>query len=330
MWTERARGGAALAVALVIHLSATYVVRRSAPEPSPTSAPPKDDVVEIVSEPETPPPSNALAAQPAAARERVASAASIGPVDRGSPARSRGGAGVTEPATSDDPVLAAAPASSSSWTFRATAPDIHPRGVDFARWNRDHTEAAAAPAPVSTSGGVIEALDGADVARGLGRGGPIRAAVDVAARGDGPVRGSATFSVTIFSDGRVDVQVASAQTDWSRLLPAIRDAVRDAKVRMPPKGRGLNVVVAVDASVRYPDGYAPPNETEVDAHAAVGHAGATDPVAVGAPTVHLGVRGRRCSAGVTVTVGGVGAGADCSVGVAARIVATRIVSEQRL
>ena len=178
---------------------------------------------------------------------------------------------------------------------------------------------AEGPALASTSGGVTEALDAADVERGLGRGGPVNTAVAAAARQDGPVRGNATFSVTIFSDGHVDVQVASSQTDWSRLIPAIRDAVRNAKVRVPPNGRGLRVVVAVEASFRYPDGYAPPASTEVDVAAKVGPDQPTDPVSAGAPRVTVRVRGKRCQGGVTVTVGGIGASGDCSAaGVAAR------------
>ena len=87
----------------------------------------------------------------------------------------------------------------------------------------------------------------------------MRTAVELAARTENaPVRGNATFSVTVFSDGKVDVQVASNQTDWSRLIPAIVEAVRKAQIRLPPKSRGLNVVVSVEAKVKYPDGYEPP------------------------------------------------------------------------
>ena len=199
-------------------------------------------------------------------------------------------------------------------------PNLIPRSVELVASNGGRAEA---PPPASTTGGLLETLDSADVARGLGRGGPVRTAIDLAAHAaEAPVRGNATFSVTIFSDGTVNVQVASNDTDWTLIIPAIREAVRKAQVRLPPNSRGLNVVVAVDAKVKYPDGYEPPPEkTKVTADTAL---------AVDKPWLDVKVRGRRCSAGLVVAAGGVGGGADCAVGTAARIVSTRIVSEGRL
>ena len=60
--------------------------------------------------------------------------------------------------------------------------------MDLVARNGSHA-LAEGPAPASTSGGVIEALDAADVERGLSRGGPGNSAVGAAARQDGPVRG---------------------------------------------------------------------------------------------------------------------------------------------
>lgn len=200
-------------------------------------------------------------------------------------------------------------------------PNLIPRAVELVVANGGRAEAEA-PRPASTTGGLIETLDAADVARGLGRGGPVRTAIDLAARAaDAPVRGSATFSVTIFSDGTVDVEVANHHAGWALLIPMICEAVRKAPVRLPPNSRGLNVVVAVDANVKYPNGYEPPPDKATVT---------TDALAVDKPWLHVKVRGRRCSADLAVAAGGVGAAADCAVGTAARVVSTRIVSETRL
>ena len=345
MTPERTRRSLALAAALGVHLVATLVVRSfSVPQPQVSLT--TETIVEVSISEELaaapfaalPGPSSVSGEPPAgvaaspttsgrvqeAAAMAAVTASREAPSDTGLPG-AQDSAGAPHGGRST-----AAPSSSSGWTLRFGTPDIHPRGVDFVA-RTGSSALAEGPAPASTSGGVIEALDAADVERGLGRGGPVNTAVGAAARQDGPVRGNATFSVTIFSDGHVDVQVASAQTDWSRLIPAIRDAVRNAKVRVPPNGRGLRVVVAVEASVRYPDGYVPPASTEVDFAAKVGPDQPGDSVAAGAPRVTLSVRGKRCQGGVTVSVGGIGAGVDCSVaGVAARQIATRIVSESRL
>ncbi len=342
MTSERARRSLALGVALGVHLVATLVVRSFALAPPLTpqqvSATPETLVEVSMSDERRAAPFAAPAAPSSVSGERpggvVASRIASGRVQEvaatAAVTASREPPSAAGPPGSQDAAGAPTGAPSPGWTFRLGTPDIHPRSVDFVARN-EGSALVEGPAPASTSGGVIEALDAADVERGLGRGGPVNSAVAAAARQDGPVRGNATFSVTIFSDGRVDVQVASAQTDWSRLIPAIREAVRSAKVRLPPSGRGLTVVVAVEASVRYPDGYAPPAATEVDVAAKVGPDQPTDTVAAGAPRVTLSVRGKRCQGGVTVTVGGIGAGADCSVaGIATRQVGTRIVSENRL
>ena len=339
MVLERTRKSLALAAALGVHLVATLVVRLfalPALASSPVSPVP-DSIVELspsdepapLPDPRAPSLGLGVAADETVAG-RVREVAAAVAASRETPgdtalAGSREASGPPRDARS----TVAAPLS-SGWTFQIGTPDIHPRGVDFVAPDGSHA-LAAAPPPASTSGGLIEALDAADVERGLGRGGPVNSAVAAAARQDGPVRGNATFSVTIFSDGHVDVQVASAQTDWSRLIPAIREAVRLSKVRLPPRSGGLKVVVAVDASVRYPDGYAPPESTEVDVTATVGPGQPSDSVAAGAPRATMSVRGKRCHGAITLTVGGVGGGVDCSLaGVAARQVATRIVSENRL
>ncbi len=335
---ERARAVAAVVLALGLHavfacaLRIAKVPRASDLAPA-SHEPAREEAVEVVVESQAPSgadgaPAPAVRVATARPRETPSRAEQL----ETAPIVDSSGGGLADAPPAEP---AQAPAS-SAWSFHAfaqaapTAPNIHPSGTDFALRNGRRAESVV-PAPASTTGGLVEGLDAADVARGLGRGGPVQSAIAQAARGDGPVRGSATFSVTIFSDGRVAVEVASAQTDWSKLVEEIRSAVRSAKVRVPAKSRGLTVVVAVDASVRYPNGYEPPtNGTEIDASAKIGGAAPDAPVAAGAPRASVGVRGRRCSAGVAVTMGGLGASADCAAGNPARQVATRIVSEQRL
>jgi hypothetical protein len=210
----------------------------------------------------------------------------------------------------------------SEWSFspidlRKTAPDLLRAAPE--RWSLSVPDEGA-PKAASTSGGVVEALDTIDAARGLGRGGPMRAAVEQAARsGDAPVRGTATFTVVLFSDGKVDVRVADEQADWSRLIPVVRDALRSANVRLPPSARGLRVTVAVKATVQYPDGYQPPDEAHVSAR-----------VRDGLPALDVEYHGRRCAAAATIAPGGAALGGGCSAGTPLRLVSTRIVAEERL
>jgi hypothetical protein len=208
-----------------------------------------------------------------------------------------------------------------AWSFSPLDPrrtNLDLDRTDPSHWSRMLPDAV--PAPASTSGGVLEALDANDVARGLGRGGPVRAAVEQAARStDAPPRGNATFTVVVFSDGKMDVRVADAQADWSRVLPLVREALKVADVKMAPKSRGLRVTVKVEAKVQYPDGYQPPDEARVSAS-----------VREGWPALDLEYRGRRCAAALTVAPGGAALGAGCSAGTPLRLVSARIVAEERL
>ena len=209
-----------------------------------------------------------------------------------------------------------------AWAFRPTMPNIAPGSVQILAASGGRADAESPPT-VSSTGGLVESLDAADVDCGLGRGGPVRSAVEIAARTENaPVRGSATFSVTIFSDGKVDVQVASNQTDWSQLIPAIREAVKKSQVRLHRNSRGLNVVVAVEAKVKYPDGYTPPEDGP--------KVTVTPSLDRDTPLLDVHAQGKRCWARMAVTPGGIAVGADCAVGGMARGVSTRIVSETRL
>jgi hypothetical protein len=320
--TERWRGRVALVLACLVHLGAQLAVRSSGRAADPSSPPaaqepaPSEVDVEIESVPSEEP-------RPAS-DDRVASAEPV-PSSLHRRAAPEGSSRIEpsgeNPAGSENGTSAAPAPVGSTWTFNPTMPNILPGAVEMLAQNGGRV-AAEAPVMASKSGGLIESLDAADVARGLGRGGPVRSAIDLAARADeAPVRGNATFSVTIFSDGKVDVQVASNHTDWAKIIPAIRDAVKKLDVRLPPNSRGLNVVVAVEAKVKYPDGYEPPEKTTVTVEPALD---------VTKPLVDVDIRGKRCSAHVAIAPGGLGAGGGCSVGNPMRVVATRIVSEGRL
>ena len=48
------------------------------------------------------------------------------------------------------------------------------------------------------------------------------------------------------------------------------------------------------------------------------------------PSASIGYRTRGCGVGLAVGAGGIGLGGGCEPGVAMRVVATKILSEQRL
>ncbi|WP_394833333.1 hypothetical protein LVJ94_43195 [Pendulispora rubella] len=113
----------------------------------------------------------------------------------------------------------------------------------------------------STTGGLVEALDQQDVKLGMGRGGPVKLAIEAAARTtDAPIVGTATFDVVVESSGGLHVQLLSASTDfqgWTRLVDAIRAHLARKQVRIPSGAKGLRVAVEVEAREQYPDGVSP-------------------------------------------------------------------------
>jgi hypothetical protein len=100
-----------------------------------------------------------------------------------------------------------------TWTFHPGAIDLgigkpaQLSAADLKNAGRETEAPRAATAPVSTTGGLIEALDSQDVARGIVRGGPARTAAETATR-DAAVMGSAVFGVTIDSALNVTVVLA--------------------------------------------------------------------------------------------------------------------------
>ncbi|MDB4942314.1 MAG: hypothetical protein JWP97_1848 [Labilithrix sp.] len=198
--------------------------------------------------------------------------------------------------------------------------------------------AAPAPArPVSSTGGLVEALDSGDVARGLGHAGPVRSAVDAAAhRAEAPTFGVATFTVSLGSDGSVQVALAGANADrpgWDALRGAIREAVEKAPKRIAVPGRGVRVTVRVEAREQFASGAAPTPDRKQGV-AASGSLGAVhetkDRVDFELPSATLAYKTRSCGVGATVNPTGVSLGGGCEAGVAMRVVSTKIVAEERL
>src|SRR5262249_7829992 len=145
-------------------------------------------------------------------------------------------------ATNDAPKVIDS-ANAEGWSFRATTIDL---GLDPKQRPIAARQAAAGSrdvdqgAPPSKSGGVGEALDAPDAARGLGRGGVVGVAVRDAVEASS-VMGTAIFAVTIDAGGSVKVTLSSASQDevgWARLNEAIRRRVLEqrGRLRMPPDG----------------------------------------------------------------------------------------------
>ena len=235
----------------------------------------------------------------------------------------------------------------STWSLRVTRVDI---GVDpngrASLVGRAATGASEprgvvegnARAPGSTTGGLTESLDENDVAMGLGRGGPIRSAVEEAVQAAN-VMGTAAFEVRVEASGGVTVGLREASADassWSGLTETIRASVvaKRASVRIPPGARGLRVVVQADAKDLLPDGRSP-SRLGTRVEGTVGSITETrQRIEIKLPSATLAHEGKVCAAGVHVGLDGIGILGGCSPENAGttpvRMVAARILSEARL
>lgn len=100
------------------------------------------------------------------------------------------------------------------------------------------------------------ALAADDVQRGMARGNAFVGSLNAAARESGPVRGEATFRVTVGADGGLlsAELVRGTGADWSAALSSFRALAAQKRLRVPPGARGLRVTFSVKAKVQRPSG----------------------------------------------------------------------------
>jgi hypothetical protein len=157
-----------------------------------------------------------------------------------------------------------APGPDDGWSFSPSAAHIELRGAVTPDMLAPPLHPAAhdpgdgtKPATASATGGLAEGLAAHDVAVGMGRGGPVLAAAETAARSnEAPIDGGATFDVAVRPDSVV-ARVVSADHDaaaWARVADSLGRSLDPKRVRLPPGGRGWHVVVRVDAVMRLADG----------------------------------------------------------------------------
>jgi hypothetical protein len=192
-----------------------------------------------------------------------------------------------------------------SWTFSplqpVTAPDL---SLGISRYRvavPEQTRGASDSA--SGERRPFAAADPRDLALGLGRGGPVRSAVQEAVQAsDSGVLGLALFDVTLGQAGEIQVDLVEAKGDtapWDRLRDSIARLVAGKAVRLPETGHGLRVRVRVDAAERFADGREA-RSLGTDARVTPGEAG-TDSVAMKEmPNVHAERRGKVCSGRVAI------------------------------
>jgi hypothetical protein len=329
-----ARGLAYLAVAIAVHALLLLPVRdRPRDEgPSPTDL----TVVETDVTVETPDrvPAAGDAHPEVASAARASSSAVRAVVGRErdehsqTEARERSGE-ATSPAPSVGET-AAPDEKGGGWSLQPEPPmDLTSRGA-IARATRA-LDAESPQTGVSATGGLAEGLDAHDTAIGMGRGGPVLAALESAATGDdAPFEGAATFDVAIQTDGHVSVALldgAGAVGEWTKVGEATRAALDPRRVRIPPGARGWHVVVRLEAKVQYPNGLDPKKlGPRVIASSA-------RPGVLG-PSVSLAEMGKVCSVSLTLglTLSPISGGCDPSnIGARTlRVIHGHITAEGRL
>jgi len=202
---------------------------------------------------ETPPPlppsEEALGRATSTAAARATREASPGPREAAEPS--------TQPA-------AIAPPSSDGWTFDPRKPADVLTTAAIAQGVHDALPApgatTASTTGVSKTGGLAEGLDAHDASIGLGRGGPVVSALEVAAASSEAPDGSATFDVTIDAGGHVSVALlgaSAASAAWTKVGAVAGASLDPKRIRIPPGAQGWHVVAMVDSKVQYPNGVDP-------------------------------------------------------------------------
>jgi hypothetical protein len=242
----------ALAVACAVHAAAMLGLMSVRP-PAPVVAATMPDVSEVtLDEVEEPPPA-ALPPHDAP----VAIARSEPPPGTPRPLAERegtpaGGDRAGETGSTD----LVAPA--TDWSFSPLAAGADPRASTVRDLAVPPASSGSLPSTHSTTGGVAEGLAAKDVALGLGRGGPILAAAEQAARStDAPMQGGATLEIAGHADGTVAAHVVNADGDsegWAEVASAIGRSLDPTRVRIPRGRHGVAVTVRLDARVQLADG----------------------------------------------------------------------------
>lgn len=237
---------------------------------------------------------------------------------------------------------------------------------DWSRWTNlgapgpETTAPRRAPAPISTTGGLAEALEAHDQGVGLGPAGAVLSAARDAAHSDiAPQLGTATFAVTVLRTGVVDVQLTGASSNvdgWQKVAASMAAAIRRRPPTINPPRNGVHIGVELVAEERWPNGA--PARSEGPSVAVTGFALHTvdeakedlarrNPAAIpppGSPVeqpslkanvelpgVFIQGRGKVCSYKIGVTPFGLGASGGCdpaNIGAPPqRVVSTRVTSE---
>jgi hypothetical protein len=143
----------------------------------------------------------------------------------------------------------------ATWTFSPLqAPDLAAISLGTVRY--EGAPEATDDSPAHSADRAFAEANEHDVELGLGRGGPVRSAVEEVVR-DGEVLGTAMFDVTLDHAGvvRVDLVHAVGASDvWDHLRDPIARLVAKKGVRIPEHGRGLRVRVSVEAASKLADG----------------------------------------------------------------------------
>jgi hypothetical protein len=132
------------------------------------------------------------------------------------------------------------------------------------RWAIQHPsvvapeEAAPAQAPMSTTGGLKEALEASDQKLGLGPSGAVVSAAREIMHSDvAPQLGAALLVVTVLTSGEVGVNVAKVSSDfrdWSAVADNLRAHLKKKPPHIGEKRNGIVVALRVLADERWPNG----------------------------------------------------------------------------
>jgi hypothetical protein len=273
--------------------------------------------------------------------------------------------------TSDEPG-----APTGDYALDPTAPNTGERskvdlGIapgDWSRWTNfnlqepspETTAPRRTPSPVSTTGGLAEALEAHDQGVGLGPAGAVLSAAREAGHSDvAPQLGRATFAITVLRTGTVDVQLTGASSNvdgWQKVAANIAAAIKRKPPQINPPRNGVRIGVELAAEERWPSGALARSEgpsvalsggsirtvDEAKEDLARRNPAALPPPGspVDQPTLKANVdlpglfvqgRGKVCSYKIGVTPFGLGASGGCdpsNIGAPPqRVVSTRVISE---